>query len=272
MSILYLWIIVAVAVVAVLIFMPRVRSVVYWSVRIAVAFGATVIAILGVALLMNNETIWAEPGAEARIVHFLTVNQAATSEKGYGTARCAWPDEPTPTATPTPAPAPRAETPKPAPRKLASAAKAGPPPGPAASPAATPSPDVYPELITRSYPGISRSMLLGLSRQVVSSLGGWKIDKADPRTGKLDCTYTTRIFGWQDDVRITVTPRSEIQICSRSETARPNPTSMLWFIPGDFGSNMGHIKQFYDALDPRMDEVYRRQQELENKKLPPGMH
>jgi Protein of unknown function (DUF1499) len=258
MSIPYPSLIAAVAAIAILIFLPRVRAVVFWIIRIAVALGATVIAILGVALLLNNETVWDQPGAEARIFHFLTVNQAATSDKGPGSARCRWPDVPTPTATPTPAPS----APKPAEPTPAAAAT------PAASPSATPSPDVYPELMTRSYPGISRAKLFDLSKDVVDTLGGWKIDKADRRSGTLDCTYTTRIFGWQDDIRITITPKSEVELCSRSETARPNPTSMLWFIPGDFGSNMGHIKQFYDTLEPKMDAVYRKEQELENAKKP----
>jgi hypothetical protein len=261
MSIPYLPLIAAVAAIAILIFLPRLRAVVFWIIRIAVALGATVIAILGVALLLNNETVWDQPGAKARIVHFLTVNQAASSDKGLGSARCRWPDEPSRTATPTPAASAQA-APKRAEGKPPAAAT------PAASPSATPSPDIYPELMTRSYPGIPRAKLFDLSKEVVDTLGGWKIDKADRRSGTLACTYTTRLFGWQDDIRITITPRSEVEVCSRSETARPNPTSMLWFIPGDFGSNMGHIKQFYDTLEPKMDEVYRKEQELENAKKP----
>jgi hypothetical protein len=270
MNIPYVPLIAAVAVLAILIFLPKVRAVVFWTIRIAVALGATVIAILGVALLMNNETVWDQPGAQARIVHFLTVNQAATSDKGLGSARCRWPDEPAPTATPTPAPAAYAAPPASG-AVSASAARPGASPSPAASPAAAETPEVYPELITRSYPGIPRAKLFQLSKEVVDSLGGWKIDKADARSGTFDCTYTTRIFGWQDDVRITITSRSEVELCSRSETARPNPTSMLWLIPGDFGSNMGHIKQFYDSLEPKMDQVYRQEQELENRKKPPMM-
>jgi Protein of unknown function (DUF1499) len=266
MSIPYLPLIAAAVAIAILIFLPTVRAVVFWTIRIVVALAATVIAILGVALLLNNETVWDQPGAEARIIHFLTVNQAATSDKGLGSARCRWPDEPPPTATPTPA----ASAPTPAAPKRA---EAKPVPGatPAASPSAAPSPDVYPELMTRSYPGIPRAKLFELSKGVVESLGGWKIDKADPRSGTLDCIYTTRTFGWQDDIRITITPKSEVELCARSGTARPNSTSMLRFIPGDFGSNMGHIKQFYDTLEPQMDAVYRKEQELENAKKPAMM-
>jgi Protein of unknown function (DUF1499) len=263
MSIPYLPLIAAAAIAAILIFLPKVRAVVFWIIRIAVALGTTVIAILGVALLLNNETVWEQPGAGPRIVHFLTVNQAAASDKGLGSARCRWPDEPPPTATPTPAASAR----KPNEAKKAEA-KPGVSPSPAASATPGASEDVYPELITRSYPGIPRAKLFQLSKEVVDSLGGWKIDKAEPRSGSLDCTYTTRIFGWQDDIRITITPKSEVELCSRSETARPNPTSMLWFVPGDFGSNMGQIKQFYDTLEPKMDEVYRKEQQLENAKKP----
>ncbi len=105
---------------------------------------------------------------------------------------------------------------------------------------------------------------------MVNSLGGWKIVKADPRSGTLECIYTSRILGEEDDIRITVTPKGEVQLCSRSGTARPNSTSLLRFFPGDFGANIGHIKQFYETLEPKMDEVYKEEQEKQNLKRPRG--
>ncbi len=122
--------------------------------------------------------------------------------------------------------------------------------------------------MTRGFPGIPRQKLFELSQQTVNSLGGWKVVRADPRSFTLDCLYTTRIFGWQDDVRITVTPRGEIDLCSRSEIGLPGSTSWLRFFPGDLGANIGHIKQFYETLEPRMDEVYKQEQERQNAKKP----
>ena len=45
---------------------------------------------------------------------------------------------------------------------------------------------------------------------------------------------------------------------------------MLRYFPGDLGSNVGHIKQFYETLEPKMDEVYKEEQDKQNAKKPPG--
>ena len=207
-------------------------------------------------MLMNNETIYEKPGAETRMIRFFTEDHAATSEKGLGTATCKWPDEPVSTATPTRAVPVQAATPAPnAPARPGSEED-----------------DEYPELMTRSFPGLSRQKLFDLSQQVVNSLGGWKVVRADPRAGTLDCVYTTRILGSEDEVRITVTPKGDIELCSRSGSARPDSTSLLRFFPGDFGANIGHIKQFYETLEPKMDEVYKEEQDKENAKKPSGGH
>jgi hypothetical protein len=71
-----------------------------------------------------------------------------------------------------------------------------------------------------------------------------------------------------DDVRITISSKSEIDVCSRSGTARPDSTSLLRYIPGDLAANLGHIKQFYEAIEPRMDAIYKAQQDKENAKKP----
>jgi hypothetical protein len=265
-----------------MIFVRFIRRLVFLLIRLAIFFGATAVAITGLAILMNNETIYAKPGAEARIKRFLTMNSAATTEKGDGAATCNWelpataPAAPAAAETPEAKPAEKAhrrERPKPE-RKTS----AEPTPSPAAaSPTAAPSPgaaaaapeeNYYDELMTRGYPGISRQKLFELSHEVVNSLGGWKVVSADPRSYTLECLYTSRIFGFQDDVKITVTPKSEIELCSRSESGRPDSTSWLRFFPGDFGANIAHIKEFYETLEPKMDQVYKEQQEKESAKKP----
>jgi hypothetical protein len=251
----YFNLIVAAVVILALIFVPFLRRLVFVLLRLGIALVAAFIAIAGVSMLMNNETIYEKPGAKARFIRFITEDHAATSEKGLGTATCRWPDEPTPAATP--AAAPTVEAAKPA------------TPGAAAS-ASEEDEDVYPELMTRSFPGISRQKLFDLSQQTANSLGGWKVVKADPRAGTLDCIYTSRIIGSEDDVKITITPKGDVELCSRSGTARPGSTSILGFFPGDFGANIGHIKQFYETLEPKMDEVYKEEQEKENAKKPHG--
>ena len=240
--------IVAAAVILLLIFVPFFRRLVFALLRIAIAVVAAFVAVAGISMLMNNETIYEKPGAKARIIRFMTMDEAATSEKGLGTATCKWPDEPAATAT------------------LGSARST---PASGAADSGEPE-DVYPELMTRSFPGISRQKLFDLSQQVVNSLGGWKIVKSDPHAGTLDCVYTSRILGAEDDVRITVTPKGDIELCSRSGTERKGSTSLLGVFPGDFGANIGHIKQFYETLEPKMDEVYKEEQEKENAKKPHG--
>jgi hypothetical protein len=251
----YFNLIVAVVVILALIFVPFLRRLVFVLLRIAIALVAAFIAIAGISMLMNNETIYEKPGAKARFLRFISEDHAATSEKGLGTATCRWPDEPTPVATPSAAPTVAAAKPA--------------TPG-AAAPPSEEDEDVYPELMTRSFPGISRQKLFDLSQETANSLGGWKVVKADPRAGTLDCIYTSRIIGAEDDVKITVTPKGDIELCSRSGTARPGSTSILGFFPGDFGANIGHIKQFYETLEPKMDEVYKEEQEKENAKKPHG--
>ena len=69
-------------------------------------------------------------------------------------------------------------------------------------------------------------------------------------------------------MRITIDPSGDIEVCSRSGLARPDATSILRFFPGDLGANIGHIKEFYEALEPKMDEVYKEEQDKQNAKKP----
>ena len=251
-------IVAALVAIAVLIFVPHIFRLL---VRLATFFIPVAIAVMGIAMIMNDETIFERPGAAQRVVRFVTMNSAAASQSGSGSVICQMGNQPQP-GTP-------AET---APRKRVAKEEVfgkahG---GRTALPIATPAPfdDVFPELIRRSYPGIPRQKLFQLSQDTINSLGGWKIVKADPRNFTIDCIYTTQIFKFEDDVRITVQPSGVIDVCSRSGLARPDATSMLRYFPGDIGASVGHIKQFYEALEPKMDEVYKQEQDQQNAKKP----
>jgi len=194
------------------------------------------------------------------------LNSAAVSASGSGSVTCDMGEsaKSQPQASPTPA------AKKHAARKLVLANE---PERPTRlEPTGTPAPldDIYPELIRRSFPGIPRQKLLDLSEQTINSLGGWKIVKKDSGSYTIDCIYTSRIFKLEDDVRVSIEPSGEIDVCSRSGTARPDSTSLLRYFPGDLGANVGHIKEFYETLEPQMDEVYEQQQEKENAKKPPA--
>src|SRR5215475_7709559 len=92
--------VIAVVVVLILIFVPFLRRLVFALLRIGIALVAGFIAVAGISMLMNNETIYERPGVRARTIRFMTEDHAATSEKGLGSATCKWPDEPVPSPTP----------------------------------------------------------------------------------------------------------------------------------------------------------------------------
>ena len=252
-------IVAAVVVIAVLIFVPFVLRLL---VRLAFFLIPVAVAAAGITMIMNDETIFERPGAAQRVVRFVTMNSAADSQSGSSSVTCQMGIQPQAV------PAPAATAPK---KHAAKEAPANQPvPGGRLKPISTPEPldDVFPELIRRGFPGIPRQKLFQLSQNTINSLGGWKIVKADPRNFTIDCIYTSRIFKFEDDVRIAVQPSGDIDVCSRSGLARPDTTSMLRYFPGDLGANIGHIKQFYETLEPKMDEVYKEAQDQQNAKKP----
>ncbi len=253
---------VAFVVLAAMLFVPILRRFLGLIVRLAIFFLAVAVALAGVTMILNNETIFERPGLQQRVVRFVTMNSAAASTTGSGSVTCQM--EGQPQSAPSPA----------ASGSHKHAAKKEGAPEPKATRVdvanAEPAPldDVFPELIRRGYPGISRQKLFQLSQDTVNSLGGWKIVKAHPGNFTIDCIYTSRIFKLEDDVRIAIDPSGEIEVCSRSGLARPDTTSILRYFPGDLGANIAHIKEFYEALEPNMDEIYKEEQDKENAKKP----
>jgi hypothetical protein len=227
--------------------------------RIAVFIGAMAVIIGGTAILMNNVSLAGPPNAAVRLHRFLTMNWAATSDKGDGAAACA---DPAQLAARLPADAEHHErrhlhrtahmdaVPAAAPSTTSAAAAAGgvrgePRPG-------------FPELVRNSYPGIPPARLMQVAASTVSGLPGWQIVSSDPKTLTINATCRTRLLGFIDDVRIVVTPRSEVDVCSRSRVGEPGSQSPFAALHGDFGANIGHIKEFYLALRPAADEAYRQ--------------
>ena len=81
-----------VAVVLLIIFVRIIRFTVMLALRLAIFFVAVFVAVGGLMLLMNNETIFEKPGWKPRVMRFITAKSAATSEKGLGSAVCMWGD------------------------------------------------------------------------------------------------------------------------------------------------------------------------------------
>ena len=225
--------------------------------RIVVFVGAMAVIIGGTAILMNNVSLAEPPSAAVRLQRFLTVNWAATSDKGDGAAACADPAE---LAARQPAGAEHRE--RHHVRRTAAHADAE----PAAPPTATPAEGAggseaepgFPELVRNAYPGIPPARLMQIAASTAAGLPGWQVVSSDLKTRTINAVYHTRLLGFADDVRIIVTPRSEIDVCSRSRVGEPGSQSTLSALHGDFGANIGHIKEFYLALAPAADEAYRQ--------------
>ena len=270
--------VIVVVFVALIIFVPFFRSMLRGLIRFAFLIVVIFLAFAGTPMLMNNETIFDSPGAKRRAVKFVTEDWANTSDNGYGEAPCVI-DKPAIEQR-----AREAEAQAKLKKKQEAAAPA--PSGQStlevsAQPTATPTPspdeinaNLYDELMTRNYicPGdtpiaIGRAKLLEMVQQTIAELKGWKLIGIDQRTGVLNCVYTTQVLGLEDDVRILVTAKSDIEICSQSKSGEPQSGSLAGFFPGDFGANMGHIKQFYAAIKEKTDQYCK---ELEEKQRPKG--
>ncbi len=241
---------------------------------IAIFAGALTVIIGGLAILMNDVSLSGPPGPASRLRRFLTVDWAATSETGDGTVACA---DIAQLAARAPAAEPRREA-----RRVRHAARTRveSAPGSSSAPgtgagagtaAGAAAGGDYPELVRRAYPGIPPERLLQVAASTIGGLPGWEITKTDPKALTIEAVYKTRVFGFPDDVRIVVTPRSEVDVCSRSRVGEPGVQSPLSLFHGDFGANIGHIKEFYAAMDPAMDEAY-RQEELRQTAQEHGIH
>jgi hypothetical protein len=253
--------VIGVIVIAAFLFIPALRRLLGLLIRLAMFAVGVAIAVAGISMILNNETIFERPGFGQRVERFVTMNSAASSSTGSGSVTCdmsAPQAAASPTAKQTHKRPARAE----AESEQVKTTRNTIGPGPAQLD------DVYPELIQRTFPGIPRETLFKLSQDTVNSLGGWKIVKADPGSGTIDCVYTSKYLKFEDDVRIVVQPSGEIEVCSRSGMARPDQTSLLRYFPGDLGANVGHIKEFYETLEPKMDEVYKEEQDKQNAKKP----
>jgi hypothetical protein len=252
--------VVVVVIIAAMIFVPILRRLLSLIIRLAIFFVGVAVAAAGVAMIMNNETIFERPGLPLRVERFVSMNSAAASASGSGSVTCDMGAANQQQAAATPVPKKHTA------RKPADESQRPTRLEPVSAPA--PLEDVFPELIRRSFPGIPRQKLFQLSEDTIKSLGGWKIIKSDPGAYTIDCIYTSRIFKWEDDVKVSVEPSGEIDVCSRSGTARPDSTSPLRYFPGDLGANVGHIKEFYETLEPKMDQVYQEEQDKQNAKKP----
>src|SRR5271170_2078030 len=88
--------VIAVVVLAAMIFIPILRRVLGLIIRLAVFFVAVAIVAAGVTMIMDNETIFERPGIGQRVERFLTMNSAAASQTGSGSVTCTMESPPPP--------------------------------------------------------------------------------------------------------------------------------------------------------------------------------
>src|ERR1700722_13825778 len=82
-------IVIAVVVLAAMIFIPILRRLFGMIFRLAIVFIAVGIVAAGVTMILNNETIVEGPGRGQRVERFLTMNSAAASQTGSSSVVCA---------------------------------------------------------------------------------------------------------------------------------------------------------------------------------------
>src|SRR5260370_33603007 len=122
---------------------------------------------------MNNETIFEKAGINTRVKRFITMNCAAARASGYGSVTCEMgaSAKAQPEASPTPA---AGASKKHGAKKAAATENEGQTaPGGRMPPIGTAAPldDIYPDLIRRRLPGISRQKVLPLSQDTLNSPG-----------------------------------------------------------------------------------------------------
>ncbi len=146
-------VVIAVVVLAAFVFIPILRRLLGLIIRLAVFFVAVAVIAAGVTMILNNETIFERPGLGQRVVRFVTMNSAAASSTGSGSVTCVMENPPQTAAIE----AATAAHKKPVKKEVPAEPQMTRNDVTNAAPA--PLDDVFPELIRRGYPGISRDML-----------------------------------------------------------------------------------------------------------------
>jgi hypothetical protein len=93
-------IIVAAVILGIFIVVPILRGLLGLIFRLAIFFIGVAVAAAGIAMILNNETIFERPGVMLRVKRFVTMNSAAASTTGSSAVTC---DPSQPPAPPNPA-------------------------------------------------------------------------------------------------------------------------------------------------------------------------
>jgi len=109
--------------------------------------------------------------------------------------------------------------------------------------------------VTREYPDVlplyysaDPQRVFQESKASVEALERFDTIEADIATREIKAEATTRVFGFVDDVTITIEPVTEF-------VTRVNVRSASRVGKGDFGQNARNIRRFFTELDSRLGAV-----------------
>lgn len=105
----------------------------------------------------------------------------------------------------------------------------------------------YPEIQPQYYTA-DPARVFDESKAGVEALESWDVVEADVQTGTITATRTTGVFGFVDDVLVTVKPVTEF-------ATQVNVRSSSRVGKGDFGQNARNIREFFTELDNRLGAV-----------------
>ena len=101
----------------------------------------------------------------------------------------------------------------------------------------------YPDVAPLEF-ALSQANAFDRALAVARSMPGWSIVAADPATGRIEASQTSRWFGFTDDIAIRVSargPGSRVDMRSLSRQGR-----------SDFGVNAARIRAYMSALRKRL--------------------
>ncbi len=104
-------------------------------------------------------------------------------------------------------------------------------------------PDVQPQYYTTDPQRVFDEAQAG-----IKSMERWTLVSADSATRTIHAEHATRVFGFIDDVTVTIEPATEF-------VTRVNVKSASRVGKGDLGQNARNIEEFFGELDRRLGAV-----------------
>ena len=105
----------------------------------------------------------------------------------------------------------------------------------------------YPDVLPQ-YFSADPKRVYDESERAIVQLERWRVVTPDSDAGRIEATRETRVFGFVDDVTVTVTAETEF-------VSRVDVRSASRVGKGDFGQNARNVLEFQTELDRRLGAV-----------------